>query len=129
MLERPFYSYQDSHHVHGMSGLSLVPMQALMLGWRRECLVHTVHACAKFPWWYYSATLKLTESLVHLLKGHTAELYAACETHLDSFEVRNNIALMVTVCIALFEVISKLQKKRLHQSHAVAFSWDGWMHG
>ena len=31
---------------------------------------------------------------------------------MGGFEVRNNIALMVTVCIASFEVISELQKEK-----------------
>ena len=51
--------------------------------------------------------------------------YTPCETHTGSFEVRNNITLMVTVCIASFKTIGKLQRKRLHQSHAIAFNWNG----
>ena len=54
--------------------------------------------------------------------------YTPCETHTGSFEVRNNITLMVTVCIASFKTIGKLQRKRLHQSHAIAFNWNGWTH-
>ena len=38
------------------------------------------------------------------------------------FEVKNNIVLVVTVCIASLEVIGKLQREKLHQSHAVEFS-------
>jgi len=34
---------------------------------------------------------------------------------------------MVTVCICLFKAIGKLQRERLHQSHAVAFSWNAWI--
>ena len=41
---------------------------------------------------------------------------------MSDFEVKNNIALTVTVCIASFEVISELQRERLRQSHAKAFS-------
>ena len=44
---------------------------------------------------------------------------------MSDFEVKNNIALTVTVCIASFEVISELQRERLHQSRAEAFSWSG----
>ena len=33
------------------------------------------------------------------------------------------------VHMALFEAIGELQRKRLHQSHAAAFSWNGRMHG
>ena len=48
--------------------------------------------------------------------------YTSCETHTGGFEVRNSIALTVTVCITSFEVIGELQRKILHQSHATAFS-------
>ena len=37
----------------------------------------------------------------------------ACVTPLGSFEVRNNITLMVTVCIASFQMIGELQRERL----------------
>ena len=37
--------------------------------------------------------------------------YTPCGTHTGSTEVRNNIPLMVTVCIALFAVISEVQRK------------------
>ena len=40
--------------------------------------------------------------------------------HIISFEVKNNIALTVTVCIALFEVIGEVQKERLHHSIYIA---------
>ena len=33
---------------------------------------------------------------------------------MSDFEVKNNIALKVTVCIASFEVIGELQRERLH---------------
>ena len=36
----------------------------------------------------------------------------------------NKIALTVTVCIASFEAIGKLQRKRLGQSRATVFSWN-----
>ena len=45
-------------------------------------------------------------------------VYTPCGTHTGGFEGKNNITLMVTVCIASFEVISELQRKRLHLSHA-----------
>ena len=38
--------------------------------------------------------------------------YTACETHTGIFEVKNNIALTVTLCIASFEAISELQRKK-----------------
>ena len=41
---------------------------------------------------------------------------------MSDFEVKNNIALTVTVCIAWFEVSGKLQRERLRQSRAKAFS-------
>ena len=51
----------------------------------------------------------ITKISVHPLKGRTAEVYTPCETFLDSFEFRNSIVLTVTVCIALFKTIGKLQ--------------------
>ena len=45
------------------------------------------------------------------------------------FEIRNNIALTVTVCITSFEAIGELQRERLRQSCAAAFSWNGRMRG
>ena len=48
---------------------------------------------------------------------------------MSDFEVKNNIALTVTVCIASFNVIGKLQRERLCQSCAEAFSWSGRMRG
>ena len=48
---------------------------------------------------------------------------------MSDFEVKNNIALTVTVCIALFEVIGELQRERLCQSCAKTFSWNGRTHG
>ena len=41
------------------------------------------------------------------------------------FLVKNNIASTVTVCIASFEAIGEIQRKRLHQSRAAVFSWPG----
>ena len=46
-----------------------------------------------------------------------------------SIDIKNIVALIVTVCIASFEVISELQRERLHHSHAAAFSWNGPTHG
>ena len=46
-----------------------------------------------------------------------------------NFEVKSSIASTVTVCIALFEVIGELQRKRLHWSHAAVFCWNARMHG
>ena len=48
---------------------------------------------------------------------------------MGGFEVKNNIALTVTVCTASFEAIGKLQRERLHQSRAAAFSWNGQTRG
>ena len=61
-----------------------------------------------------------------LLKGCTA-----CPTGYIRavVEVKNNIALMATVCIALFEAMGELQRERLCQSRATAFSRNGWMCG
>ena len=54
--------------------------------------------------------------------------YTACETPSGGFEVRNNIALTLTVCIASFKTNSKLQRKRLRHSYVIVFSWtDGRM--
>ena len=52
-----------------------------------------------------------------------------CGTHMGSFEVKNNIALTVTVYVASFKVISELQRERLCHSHATGFSWNGRMRG
>ena len=48
-------------------------------GRRKQSLVHNVCACTKFPWLpaYYSATLKLTEIFVYMVK---LQNYTACET-------------------------------------------------
>ena len=48
---------------------------------------------------------------------------------MGSFEVKNNIALIVTVCIALFKAIGELQRERLRQSRAAAFSSNGRTRG
>ena len=50
-------------------------------------------------------------------------------TYTGGFKVKNNIALTVTVCTASFEAIGKLQRERLHQSRATAFSWNGQTRG
>lgn len=56
----------------------------------------------------------------------TVQNYIACETPSGNFEVRNDIACMVTTCITLFKTIDKLQTERLCHSSAIAFSWtDG----
>ena len=62
----------------------------------------------------HSTLLHLWSMSVYLLKGCTAaEIYTLCETHtcMGDSEVRNSIALTVTVCIASFKVISGLQRK------------------
>ena len=66
-------------------------------------------------------TLKLQSISAYLLKA-ALHSYTPCGTHTSDFEVKNNITLTVTVCIASFEVIGKLQRERLHQSCAKAFS-------
>ena len=101
-----------------------------MWGRRKESLVHTVRACARFPWYpaYYSATLKLPSISAYLLKA-AMHSYTPCGTHMSSFEVKNNIAWTVTVCIASFEVIGELQRERLHQSRAKPLGWNGRMQG
>ena len=55
--------------------------------------------------------------------------YTPCGTHTSDFEVKNNITLTVTVCIASFEVIGEVQRERLHQSRAKALSWNGRTRG
>ena len=45
---------------------------------------------------------------------------------MSSFEVKNNITLMVTVCFVLFEAIGELQREKLCQSHAAVFRWNEW---
>ena len=45
--------------------------------------------------------------------------YTACETPLGGFQVRNNLATTLTVCIASFKTIGKLQREKLHQSRAM----------
>ena len=66
-------------------------------------------------------TLKLRSISTYLLKA-ALHSYTPCGTHTSDFEVKNNIALMVTVCIASFEAIGEVERERLHQSHAKAFS-------
>ena len=43
----------------------------------------------------------------------------------SGFVLRNNIALMVTAVLPSFKTVDKLQRKRLHQSRAIGFSWNG----
>ena len=57
----------------------------------------------------------------YLLKGRTAWLYSLRDTY-GQFYVKNNIASTVTVCIASFEAIGELQRKRLRQLRAAVFS-------
>ena len=71
---------------------------------------------------------KITVNFCLLLKA-TLHSYTACGTHTSDFEVKNNIALMVTICIASFEVIGELQREKLRQSRAKALSWNGRMRG
>ena len=45
---------------------------------------------------------------------------------MSDFEVKNNITLMVTVCIASFEVIGELQRERWI-SHVLKLEWtNAW---
>ena len=68
---------------------------------------------------YLLCYMKISRISVYLLKGHIQN-YIFCETPLGGFEVGNNIALMVTVCIALFKTICELQRETLCQSrHSV----------
>ena len=48
---------------------------------------------------------------------------------MGGFEVKSNIALMLTVCIALFEAIGEVERERLCHSRATVFSWNGEMCG
>ena len=43
---------------------------------------------------------------------------------MTSFEVKNNITLMLTVCFASLEAIGELQREKLRQSHAAVFRWN-----
>ena len=43
---------------------------------------------------------------------------------MGGFQVKNNIVSPVTVCIASFEAIGELQRKRLRQSRAAVFGWN-----
>ena len=89
---------------------SLIPILSCRGGGKRTWYILFEHA----P--YYSATLKLMEISVYLLKA-TPQNFTSCETPSGCFEVRNNIALTLTGYIASFKTICKLQKERLH--HAV----------
>ena len=55
--------------------------------------------------------------------------YTARETPSGGFQVRNNLATTLTACIASFKTIGKLQREKLHQSRAIAFSWNPRTHG
>ena len=58
----------------------------------------------------------------YLLKGHTAWLY-----FWDSYGwclSQKQYCFVVTVCIASFEAIGELQRKRLRQSRAAVFCWN-----
>ena len=50
--------------------------------------------------------------------------YTTCETPLGGFQVRNNLATTLTVCITSFKTIGKLEREKLHQSRAVEVSWN-----
>ena len=45
--------------------------------------------------------------------------------HMGGFEVKNNIALTVTVCIASFKVIGELQREKLRR-HFLEFKVRFW---
>ena len=106
---------------------SLIPRLSCGVGGKRAWYTLFVHVpmclCN-----LYSATLKLQSILFTSWKA-TLHGYTPSETHTGSFEVKNNIALTVTVCIALFEVIGEVQRERLCQSRATAFSGNGQTHG
>ena len=57
--------------------------------------------------------------------------YTSCgkDTRTGGLKVENNITLTVTVCIAPFKVIGELQREKLRQSCAIAFSWNGRTRG
>ena len=48
---------------------------------------------------------------------------------MGGFEVKSNIALTVTDCIASFEAIGEVERERLCHSHATVSSWNGEMCG
>ena len=48
---------------------------------------------------------------------------------MGGFEVKHNIALMVMIYIASFEVIGELQRERLHKSRDIVFSLNGQTRG
>ena len=58
--------------------------------------------------------LKLRPISAYLLKA-ALHSYTSCGTHTSDFDVKNNIAFKVTVCIASFKVIGELQWERLRQ--------------
>ena len=72
---------------------------------------------------------KIIRSISAYLLKAALHSYTPCGTHSSDFEVKNNIALMVVVCIASFEVIVELQRERLRQSRAKALSWNGQTRG
>ena len=78
--------------------------------------------------WILLHCTKFTDNSVYLLKG-CRNLYSLWDTYMGGFEDRNNIALMVMVCIVSFEVISELQRKRLRQSCAASLGWNRQTHG
>ena len=44
-------------------------------------------------------------------------------------KLKNNIPLMVTVYIALFEAIGELERETLRNLRAAVFSWNGQLRG
>ena len=97
---------------------SLVPRLLCRGGGKRAWYTLFVHAPSSLG--NLHTIPKLQSISVYLLKACISGIYTPCETHTGGFEVRNNIALTVTVCIALFVAIGELQKS---QSHAAVFSW------
>ena len=79
-----------------------------MQGRRKESLVHTVGTLV--------TCILLCYTKICCLPAEP------CETPSSGFEVRNIVALTVTVSIASFKMIGKLQSERLRESCAVGFS-------
>ena len=70
-------------------------------------------------------TLKLRSISAYLLKA-ALHRYTPCGIHTSDFEVKNNIALTVTVCIASFEVIGELQRASV-TCQSVKLEWtNAW---
>ena len=56
--------------------------------------------------------IKINRNLCLPAEGHTADLYCLRGTF-GGFEVKNNIALTLTVCITSFKMIGKLQRDEI----------------